>query len=409
MMKGSDIGEQEKKIAQPVINMGRDRQIQNVGGNCENQFRQYVGQVAQNQQGFNAWQNGGIQGARNAGVQSGGNQNRLVFVPGIANYSGTGNVVVARAEGTGIGNQARCYNCRGLGHIARICTARPMRRDVAYLRTQHPHLVLSMTGLPSMTQTAQLSMVHSGGTVERSSAPNEEIRTHQETIYHNLVDQVAQEELFLSNVSNMVTVSKMISIPNEDLSDDTTPSVARKFLNEVKSSLVTLQRVVKQKMTSIKSNRAHAKLHDLIFENSKLKARLFENTSESVKNTSGMSVTLHVDKPKLSAVTPRSKKLHALTQSHSVLQPSEFNVVRHRNVIAPEMFKINPSQTPRENVSSNMATASFTGLVHSARTRRPQPKGNTRNARVPSASKSSEVKKSVTVKDHRRTLLLSKN
>nr|GFA55030.1 retrovirus-related Pol polyprotein from transposon TNT 1-94 [Tanacetum cinerariifolium] len=50
-----------------------------------------------------------------------------------------------------------------------------------------------------------------------------------------------------------------------------------------------------------------------------------------------------------------------------------------------------------------------TGLVHTARTRRPQPKGNTRNTRVPSASKSSEVKKNVTVEEHRRTLLLSKN
>nr|GEY18233.1 hypothetical protein [Tanacetum cinerariifolium] len=59
----------------------------------------------------------------------------------------------------------------------------------------------------------------------------------------------SKEELFLLKVSNMVTASKTISIPNEDLSDDTTPSVARKFLNEVKSSPVTLQRVVKQKMT----------------------------------------------------------------------------------------------------------------------------------------------------------------
>nr|GFC80283.1 hypothetical protein [Tanacetum cinerariifolium] len=101
--------------------------------------------------------------------------------------------------------------------------------------------------------------------------------------------------------------------------------------------------------------------------------------------------------------------------SHSVPQPREFNVVKHRNVIAPGMFKINPSQTPRvdlvpnkqsnasiginpitnsqrhvtvkENVSSNTVTASSTRLVHTARTRRPQPKGNTRNVRVPSASK----------------------
>nr|GFB00266.1 hypothetical protein [Tanacetum cinerariifolium] len=264
----------------------------------------------------------------------------------------------------------------------------------------------------------------------------------------------SKEELFLSNVSNMVNISKTISIPNEDLSDDTTLSVARKFLNEVKNSLVTLQRVVKQKITleihnwsssahkenlfdSIKSNRAHAKLHDLIFEDAKLKARLFKNTSESVKNTLGTSVTPHVDKPKLSVVTPLSKKLHVSMSSHSVPQPREFNVVKHRNVIAPGMFKINPSQTPRvdlvpnkqssasirtnpitnsqrhvivkENVSSNMAIASFTGLVHTARTRRSQPKGNTRNARAPSASKSSEVKKNVTVEDHRRTLLLSVN
>nr|GFB72419.1 hypothetical protein [Tanacetum cinerariifolium] len=83
-----------RHIAQPVMNMGQDRQIQN---------------------------NGGIQGAQNVGVQSGGNQNGLVVVPRIANQSGTGNVVAVRAEGTRIGNQARCYNYRGLGHIARNC------------------------------------------------------------------------------------------------------------------------------------------------------------------------------------------------------------------------------------------------------------------------------------------------
>nr|GEV61030.1 hypothetical protein [Tanacetum cinerariifolium] len=58
-----------RQIAQPVMNMGQDRQIQNVGGNGWNQFGQYAGQVAQNQQGFNASQNGEIQGAQNAGLR----------------------------------------------------------------------------------------------------------------------------------------------------------------------------------------------------------------------------------------------------------------------------------------------------------------------------------------------------
>nr|GFA01070.1 hypothetical protein [Tanacetum cinerariifolium] len=65
----------------------------------------------------------------------------------------------------------------------------------------------------------------------------------------------------------MVTASKTISIPNEDLSDDTTLSVARKFLNEVKSYLVTLQLVVKQKMTleiHNWSSFAHKEVHRII-------------------------------------------------------------------------------------------------------------------------------------------------
>nr|GFB34078.1 hypothetical protein [Tanacetum cinerariifolium] len=44
------------------------------------------------------------------------------------------------------------------------------------------------------------SMVQSGGTVETSSAPNEETRAHQETVYRNLVDQVAQVNMVSYNM-----------------------------------------------------------------------------------------------------------------------------------------------------------------------------------------------------------------
>ncbi|GKF30893.1 retrovirus-related pol polyprotein from transposon TNT 1-94, partial [Tanacetum coccineum] len=67
-----------------------------------------------------------------------GNQNGLLVVLGIANQNpnGNGNVVAARAKGNVIGNngnQIRCYNCRGLGHLARNYIVRPRRRDAAYL------------------------------------------------------------------------------------------------------------------------------------------------------------------------------------------------------------------------------------------------------------------------------------
>ncbi|GJV29418.1 hypothetical protein Tco_1385866 [Tanacetum coccineum] len=69
--------------------------------------------------------------------------NGLIVVLGIANQNANqnrnGNVVETRAKlnGTGDnGNQVRCYNCRGMGYLARNCTVRPGRRDAAYLQTQ---------------------------------------------------------------------------------------------------------------------------------------------------------------------------------------------------------------------------------------------------------------------------------
>nr|GEU67544.1 putative ribonuclease H-like domain-containing protein [Tanacetum cinerariifolium] len=415
----------------------------------------------------------------NMGVQSGGNQNGLVVVPGIANQSGTGNVFAARAEGIGIGNQARCYNCRGLGHISRNCTARPRRMDAAYLQTQlliaqkkeagiqlqveefdfmaaagdldeieevNANFILMANLQHASTSGTQFdkapiydtdgsakytdllepipepqlvpqndnhvtsvapSMVQSGCTVETSFAPNEETRADQETIYRNLVHQVAQVKRLQAQLRDL-----------KGKSNDT-PSAS--------NTLDPLNQKLESKIVEL----------EIQVVNYKPKNSGFENTSKSMKNSSGTSVTPHVDKPKLSVVTLPSKKLHASMLSHSVPQLKEFNVVKHRNVISPEMFKINPSQTPRvgfvpnkqssvsirtnlitnsqrhdtikKNVSSDTVTSSSTRLVYTARNGRPQPKGKTRNARVPSASKSSEVKKNVIVKEHRRTLLLLKN
>ncbi|GKC29538.1 retrovirus-related pol polyprotein from transposon TNT 1-94 [Tanacetum coccineum] len=69
---------------------------------------------------------------QNPGVQNVRNQNGLIVVPGIFNQNpnGNGNVVAARA------NQIRCYNCRGLGLLARNYTVKPRKRDAAYLQTQ---------------------------------------------------------------------------------------------------------------------------------------------------------------------------------------------------------------------------------------------------------------------------------
>ncbi|GJU80295.1 hypothetical protein Tco_1282660, partial [Tanacetum coccineum] len=72
---------------------------------------------------------------------------------------------------------------------------------------------------------------------------NKEIKLANYTKINHLsgvyVSQTAKsrEELYFSNTSKTVNVSKSISIPNKEFSDDTTPSVARKFLNEADESI----------------------------------------------------------------------------------------------------------------------------------------------------------------------------
>nr|GEZ67770.1 hypothetical protein [Tanacetum cinerariifolium] len=131
------------QIAQPGMNMGQDRQIQMVGGNGGNQFRQYAGLNAGNLAGYNdIIRNQVIQNAvQNPRARNVGNQNGLIGIQGNGNQNqiGNGNLVAARAEGNVAGqngNQIRCYNCRGVGHYAKNCMVRPRRRDAAYLQTQ---------------------------------------------------------------------------------------------------------------------------------------------------------------------------------------------------------------------------------------------------------------------------------
>nr|GFD26883.1 hypothetical protein [Tanacetum cinerariifolium] len=64
------------------MNMGQDRQMQMIGGNGGNPFRQYAGQNAGNLNGYIEVQNVGNQVDPNPRVQNVGNQNGLIGVQG---------------------------------------------------------------------------------------------------------------------------------------------------------------------------------------------------------------------------------------------------------------------------------------------------------------------------------------
>nr|GEW66231.1 retrovirus-related Pol polyprotein from transposon TNT 1-94 [Tanacetum cinerariifolium] len=91
-----------------------------------------------------------------------------------------------------------------------------------------------------------------------------------------------------------------------------------------------------------------------------------------------------------------------LGETHVLSKP-----VTSNSVPTPQESKV--MKNDKKDVNSDSNGLSFTG-IDNTKTRRPQPRSNTKNDRVPSASKNSRIKnKGVEVKEHHRNLLLSKN
>nr|GEV03276.1 hypothetical protein [Tanacetum cinerariifolium] len=520
-----------RQIAQPGMNMGQDRQMQMVGGNGENQFRQYAGKNVGNLNGYNTVQNVGNQVAQNPRVQNVGNQNGLIGVTGNANQNGNGNLVAAHAEGIAAGhngNQIRCYNCRGVGHFARNYTVRPKRRDVAYLQTQLLIAQKEVLGIQlqaeefdlmaqastSGTQTDKAPVYDSDGSTEVYDYENcndneifnmftqkeqytellkpipephqkaakfvgdfnslakeadESLAKHQalELEIERLLRAVVSQDIMsivqkasvvdtsnlqselerTKNALKTVSLKRRMNMLNfgmiglqaqlgdlkgksKDTScvSDTLNPLSQKLENEnvelefrvlnyakenahLKTTYNDLFDSISVSRTQTKTIIASLqhKLQNTIYENAKLRAQLFKKVSVQKDNTRSMSKNTKFTKQSILGKPPMLGEIHAL--SKPVTSKEEKHVPN--NVRASTRTKpINVSQPPvftKKDVNFDSNGLSFTGLDNT-KTRRPQPRSNTKNDRVPSASKSSRSKnKGAEVEEHHRNLLLSKN
>nr|GEU61046.1 hypothetical protein [Tanacetum cinerariifolium] len=210
----------------------------------------------------------------------------------------------------------------------------------------------------------------------------------------------------------------------------------------------------KSKDTSCVSDTLNPLSHKLEIENVELKFQIlnyakenahlkttYKNLFDSISdNTRGTSMNTKFAKQSILGKPATLGETHALSKpvtSNSIPTPQEFKVVKNDKVIAPGMFRINPFKPSREekhvpnNVRASIRTKPITvsqppvitkkvvnfdanGLssigVDNTKTRRPQPRSNTKNDRVPFTSKSSRSKNNkVEVEEHYRNLLLSKN
>ncbi|GJQ92308.1 hypothetical protein Tco_0003447 [Tanacetum coccineum] len=371
-------------------------------------------------------------------------------------------------------------------------------------------------------------------TCSRDLFKNESIEQRNKTgklcknkkLYEVFVSQKAKsrEQVYFSNTSKTANVSKSFSIPDTESSDDI-PSVARKFLNEVKDTLVTLQRVVKHSMngniTNLSSS-THQEIHKIFKDKivpivNQVDTKVLENENDlllravvsqdimsivqknSVVDTFDLQTELNRTKEKLESCIIKKEKEYAtlwndwykkyeeckydkilydkayndmqnqiewLQAQLGDLKGKSINTKRASNTLDHLSQKLEDENVSlefrvknyaKENAhlkttyknlfdSINVTQAQTKGITDSlqnklndmiyentkliaqlfdkaseqknttkgvdntAKIRRPQPRNNKKNDRVPSASKSSGMKnKEVDVEEHHRNFPMSKN
>ncbi|GKC38734.1 retrovirus-related pol polyprotein from transposon TNT 1-94 [Tanacetum coccineum] len=175
MMKGSDIGIQEKRLSYPTTAMNMTLVL------MAKPFKLNYSTPTNNNQRI-----------------SSNPHNRQIAQPGFANLNanqnGNGNVVAARAEGNGNGNngnQIWCYNCRGLGHLVKNCTVKSRRRDLDEIEEVNANCILIANlqqASTSGTQTDKAPVYDSDGSAEVH---------HSENCYNNdIFNMFTQEEQY---------------------------------------------------------------------------------------------------------------------------------------------------------------------------------------------------------------------
>nr|GEW33887.1 hypothetical protein [Tanacetum cinerariifolium] len=169
---------QNMQIAQPGMNMGQDRQMQMVGGNGENQVRQYAGQNVGNLNGYND-----VQNVRNQ------------------NLNGNGNLVAARAKGADL-NKIEKVNANYIlmANLQQALTSSTQTdKAPVYDLDGSAEYTELLKPIPESHQVPHnenninsevTSVEQSGGTVEQHSRNVEETRALYDSLYHNLVIEV---------------------------------------------------------------------------------------------------------------------------------------------------------------------------------------------------------------------------
>nr|GEW57197.1 reverse transcriptase domain-containing protein [Tanacetum cinerariifolium] len=329
----------------------------------------------------------------NVGNQIVENMKGLSIVSKITNQYGNANVETAPAEGNGNGingNPIRCYNYRGEGHYARNCTVKPRKQDDAYLQQQLQIALEEEAWIQS---------------------------TQEELDFMAIAYAYEETQRVILNCTSEDTLQQASTSGTQS---DNTPSMTQ--IDQLRISYDKAYNDMQQKI-----KRFQAQLGDLKGKSISKGTRTDTKfTKQSIlrkqPSYSSFKLKLYSVTPFLkSSVLPKVDKTNTLSKpvtSNSIPSTRESKVVQAANVIAPRIFRTNPSKTSRvdnvvpkkpvktsvrikpitvsqpnvihkQQANSDLNGFSSTRVNNTAKTKRPNLRSNSNTDRVPSKSKSS--------------------
>nr|GEV92535.1 hypothetical protein [Tanacetum cinerariifolium] len=429
------------QIAQPGMNMGQDRQMQMVGGYGENQFREYVGQNGGNLNGYNAVQN--VRNQEEAVIQLQAKKFDLMVAAADldeiekvnANCILMANLQQASTSGTK-SDKAPVYDSDGSAEYTELLEPIPEQHQVP----QNVNNVISKV----------TSMEQSGETVEQHTkifkeTHKKKLKSDFKTREDELLDKQIQLEKRIKELNNILVKTgqsiHMLS-PKLDSFYHTEQKMALGYQNpfylkqaqkkqqslydgkvllekhdppilhdseetlqlaqESKNTIVTLQRVVKHRMTLETHNwssSTHQELHKII------KDENFPIVNQVDARVQNFEIQFLKEAAKfVGDFKSLAKEADESLAKHKALELEIERLLKA--IVSQDIISV----VQKEYVVYTSDLQTKLERVDNTKTRRPQPRSNTKNDRIPFASKSSRSKnKGMKVEEHHRNLLLSKN
>nr|GEX39697.1 reverse transcriptase domain-containing protein [Tanacetum cinerariifolium] len=368
----------QKEIAQPGMNMGSNRQMQMIGGNGGNQFRQYAGQNVGNPAGDDAYLQTQllITHKEEARIQLQAEEYDLMAAAAdldeIEEVNANCILMANLQQASTSGTQTDCapvYDSDRSAEVHENYDENCDDNETFNMFTQDEQYTELLEPIPESHQVPHNDndIISEDTSVEQAkfvgdfkSLANEadaSLAKHKalELEIERLLKAVASQDIMIIVQNESVVDTSDLQTEVERMKNALKTVSLKRKLNMLNFGMNWYKKCVECKYDKISYDKAYKDMQQKIERLQAQLGDLKDNTQDTSKNTKFAKQPIVENLPKVGETNALSKPI----TSNSVSTPPESKGVNNDKVIAPGMFRINPFKTTREEKHvSNTVSAS---------------------------------------------------